>query len=639
MDRAIYDEINVMNVSYGFHFLLYIVMSLLHFFSLWKLYWFSTAIFIFFITFSLFDLLLLFYPILPLVLTYKILSRIELTKTFKNISLIFIIISALFGLVISIILWINVKDSSLFFKEYPYNYPSSENDYKKYTDEIINAKNDKKKNKLCETRRCFLQSENTEEAYSYKYICNFDSSDDFSIELNKIYTKTTPSGEEVSSENLITCSKLNSTIEEIEKMNIDKYQKLFYNLCNEKYESLYKCDRFEKPKNLKLKKNYKCPKKNYITVSYLFGVFTIITDIILTFIPWSFDYSSYKAIVKISEPDDSNDDSQSNSHQNNTNQCSFQNDNSFTDNNLNLNYNENRNGNNNEEEVKKEYERAPTETIIIAPSKEKEENVKKIEIKKKKNIEVSKNLENVENNENLQKAIISKGKKIKDINFVSISSGSNNENTIKTITKKKPEELENSVKIKKINNISKTSETKISKTNNINKRKINVDEKTKLKLNISAKILSKKNANTDKIESNEIKKNNFTTIVMDGKKPELSPSKNNSLKINTLKEAIDDELEDNEVIIPSIEEKSNTNQIFINSILGENSHFMNSIKNDVINGSGNISGNIPSDIISGKGKGGNLSKTDERRMNKKAKRKIVLISSNSGGINESDEKK
>ena len=66
---------------------------------------------------------------------------------------------------------------------------------------------------------------------------------------------------------------------------------------------------------------------------------------------------------------------------------------------------------------------------------------------------------------------------------------------------------------------------------------------------------------------------------------------------------------------------------------------MNSIKNDVINGSGNISGNIPSDIISGKGKGGNLSKTDERRMNKKAKRKIVLISSNSGEINESDEKK
>ena len=284
MDRAIYDEINVMKVSYGFHFLLYVVMSLLHFFSVWKLYWFSTAIFIFFITFSLFDLILLFYPIIPLVLTYKILSRIELTKTFKNISLIFIISTAIIGLILSILLWINVKDSSLFFKECPYNYPNTENDYKKLTDEIINS-NDKKKNKLCETRRCFLQSENIEDIYSYKYICNFDSSDDFSIELNKIYTKITPSGLELSSTNLITCSKLNSTIEEIEKMDIDNYQKLFYNSCNGKYESLYKCDRFEKPENLKLKKNYKCPKKNYITVSYLFGVFTIITDIILTFIP------------------------------------------------------------------------------------------------------------------------------------------------------------------------------------------------------------------------------------------------------------------------------------------------------------------------------------------------------------------
>ena len=89
-------------------------------------------------------------------------------------------------------------------------------------------------------------------------------------------------------------------------------------------------------------------------------------------------------------------------------------------------------------------------------------------------------------------------------------------------------------------------------------------------------------------------------------------------------------------MIPSIEDKSNTNQIFINSILKESSH-LDTLKNDIMSGSGNMSGNIPSEIISG-GMSGDSGKKDEVKNNKTRKRKIILLSS-SEEINECDEKK
>ncbi len=289
----------------------------------------------------------------------------------------FIFISAGIGLLLSIILWLNIKESSLFYRECPYNYPSSENDHKYFLKELEKA-NNAKKNKMCSRPRCYLQSENLEEKFSHGFICNFDSSDEFPIELNKVYTKISPSGNELQSTSLIECQKLNSTLTDIEKMDINIYEKKFFSICNSKYDSLYKCERFEKPKKLNIKKDYICPAKNYVTVSYLFGVFTIITDILLTFIPWSFDYSSYSEIIKITESENENNESQSQEEEKNiTNKDTEQTEN-IVDNNTNgiLNLNRKRNDN--------EYERAPTETIIIEPNEQKSKSIKKTKNNKNK---------------------------------------------------------------------------------------------------------------------------------------------------------------------------------------------------------------------------------------------------------------
>ena len=581
MDRAIYDEINVMNVSYGFHFLLYIVMSLLHFFSYWKLYWMSKTSLYIFITFSVIDCLLLFYPILPLVLTYRILSKIKLTKIFRNISFIFIFISAGIGLLLSIFLWINIKNSPLFFKECPYNYPSTENDFQKLVNKIQNAKDEKKQNKLCTTRRCFLQSQNDEEIYAYNYICNFDSSDDFLIELNKIYTKTTPLGNQLESENLIQCKKFNITTEDLEKMDIDKYQKQFYNFCNNKYESLYKCERFEKPEILNLKNNYNCPKKNYVTVSYLFGVFTIITDIILTFIPWSFDYTSYKEIVRVTEQDNnSNNDSQSQENNRNiSNNVTGQNSNSGNSNSvvsnvLNLNTNKN-----------EEFVQTPTETIILVPSNENKK------LNKERNNSVEDNIQNI---------TIKKGNKKKEQN-------NKNENN-KIVTKKifkKPIENENLKSQKK------------NKIFGMKKTYFDDDSHKDLKNTTMNNYGNQKYYN--KISLNEIncKNDNYSTGRIKHKMKHATIKKN----INYLNE---------NNYIPCIDIQNNDENLNVNHEV-KKSENLKSLKSDMKTRAGSTSGNKRSDGLSRGTISGDLSKLTNRRMaaisnlkSRKSKRMIIF---------------
>ena len=551
-----------------------------------------------FVIFSLVDCLLFFYPILPLVLTYRILSKIKLTKLFKNISLIFIFLSAGIGLLLSIFLWMNIKDSSLFLKECPYNYPSTETDIQKLVNEIQNTKDNKKLNKLCSSRRCFLQSENTEEIYAYNYICNFDSSDDFLIELNKIYTKITPLGNELESEHLIQCRKFNATITDIKKMDIDENQKQYYNLCNNKYESLYKCSRFEKPKLLTLKKNYNCPNKNYVTISYLFGVFTIITDIILTFITWSFDYSSYKEIIRIAEPDiDSSNDSQSqeNNNRNISNNVTDQNSNnennhsnSVAGNVLNLNVNKN-----------EEFEHSPTETIIIAPSKQSRK------LKQEKNNSIEGNIQNI---------IIKKSRKKKEQN----NENENNKIVIKK-TIKKPTECDNLVN---------------GKTNKIlGMKKIYFDDESYKDLkNTTMNNYGIKIHYNDKISLNEInlKNDTYSTGRIKNKEKYTIIKKN----INYL---------DENNFIPCIEIKNNAEKLYVNNRKINNNENLKSLKSDIMTNTGSTNGNKMSEIVSGT-VNDDLSKFDNKQKKvisnlKARKNKLMVIFSSEENLETENQKK
>ena len=365
MDTLIYEEMKIMNISYIFHFLLYIFMSILHLLSYLKIFWTNLISKYIFISTSFIDFMLLIYPAIPLFLTYRILSNKKLTNRFKNLSLTFLFISFALGITNSVSLWINVNKSSILYRECPYNY--NQNNLQNFLNEINDEKENENLNDICTKRRCIFTEENLNDLYPYSYMCNYDSSDDFSIELGKTYSRRAPNNELYSTSKIIYCENLSN--ENLFNLNTNNDINNFMNTCSN-YIMFYKCYRFNTPENFKISEEYECPDKKYVTYSYLFGIFTIILDIILSFIPWSFVFNSYKSILKINE-DNMNNIERERRERNNrnvTNPSSNEYNNSSNSNNSHSNMSSSqRNDEIAQDNSKKELDRQETKTIIVGP--------------------------------------------------------------------------------------------------------------------------------------------------------------------------------------------------------------------------------------------------------------------------------
>ena len=365
MDTLIYEEMKIMNISYIFHFLLYIFMSIMHLLTYLKIFWTNVISKYIFISTSFIDFILLIYPAIPLVLTYRILSNKNLTNLFKNLSLTFLFISFALGIANSVSLWINVNKSSILYRECPYNY--NQNNLQNFLNKINDENENSNLNEICKKRRCIFTEENLNELYPYSYMCNYDSSDDFSIEIGKTYSRIAPNNEVYSTSKIIYCENLSN--ENIFNSNTNNDINNFINTCSN-YIMLYKCYRFNTPENFKIAEEYECPDKKYVTYSYLFGIFTIILDIILSFIPWSFVFNSYKSILKINEDNMNNIERErrERNNRNMTNPSSNDYNNSSNSNNSHSNMSSSqRNDEIAQENSKKELDRQETKTIIVVP--------------------------------------------------------------------------------------------------------------------------------------------------------------------------------------------------------------------------------------------------------------------------------
>ena len=365
MDTLIYEEMKIMNISYIFHFLLYIFMLIMHLLTYLKIFWTNVISKYIFISTSFIDFILLIYPAIPLVLTYRILSNKNLTNLFKNLSLTFLFISFALGIANSVSLWINVNKSSILYRECPYNY--NQNNLQNFLNKINDENENSNLNEICNKRRCIFTEENLNELYPYSYVCNYDSSDDFSIEIGKTYSRIAPNDEVYSTSKIIYCENLSN--ENIFNSNTNNDINNFINTCSN-YIMLYKCYRFNTPENFKIAEEYECPDKKYVTYSYLFGIFTIILDIILSFIPWSFVFNSYKSILKINEDNMNNIERErrERNNRNMTNPSSNDYNNSSNSNNSHSNMSSSqRNDEIAQENSKKELDRQETKTIIVVP--------------------------------------------------------------------------------------------------------------------------------------------------------------------------------------------------------------------------------------------------------------------------------
>ena len=370
MDRIeIYKEIRSMQIAYIFHFVFYIILGIEHILMILKIFWDNNNHIKIFISCAIIDIIILFYPIIPLVLMYRIILRKKLTKAFKYISLIILLISFAIGIVINISFWFNLKDTTDFSKECPYNL----NDTKHFL-------NEEKTSERCQKRRCVLESINELEGYPYNYICNYNSQNEYEIDPTKQYPVKSSDGSIYYLKYFIQCEK-KSFIEEliINKNNLDEHNEIFIYLqkCwnNNNIQGFYLCQRYEYPKAFNIKDNYNCPKDNYNVILYLCGIFLIILDVIFAFIPWSLDYKSYSKLVLFDNNENENlgldneqqrerhNETNTSSHNQNLNNAEGNNNQDGNDiNNQNNNLAHENNGRNNEND----FIHQPTETIIIA---------------------------------------------------------------------------------------------------------------------------------------------------------------------------------------------------------------------------------------------------------------------------------
>lgn len=224
-------------------------------------------------------------------------SNLKNLKIFKNLTLIVGIICFLLGFYFCIIIWLNTIGSPDFSKECAFNYSLEEleNIFSNYLGDNNTFNNDLKTK--CKNRKCILFDENLEYKYPYQYLCNYDASQDFINTQNKIYTRTTPSNNLFSSDEIIKCQTKNN-IYATDKIGSNILLNKYVNICHNTV-IFYNCSRFYKPKEYPVDEDDVCPNSQYFYLLYILCVVSFIIDIIIVILPWIIEYFTYKKLVNL----------------------------------------------------------------------------------------------------------------------------------------------------------------------------------------------------------------------------------------------------------------------------------------------------------------------------------------------------
>ncbi len=290
MDRIeIYQEVKAMKLSYSFHFALYSVMLAIHIFILVQIFWLKKYFQLIFLVTSLIDALFLLYPIIPLIFMYRIILKKYLTKIFKIVSFCFILLSIFIGIILNMSFWINRAKTINFTRDCPFNFNQGKLNQLNSDIESNNFSSKKIKD-LCNERKCFLDYSDFEEKFPYNFICNYNSSQEFKFQL-EAKQRISPKGISYYSNNIILCEP--KQFSEL-KAKVNNKINIFFEKCSQYLESIYICKRFEDYEHFDIEYDFSCPSTKYPSVQISLGVFCIIFDLIFAFIPWSFDYRSYK---------------------------------------------------------------------------------------------------------------------------------------------------------------------------------------------------------------------------------------------------------------------------------------------------------------------------------------------------------
>ena len=288
------EEIKPLIFNYVFHFIIFVLILILHIVIYMKIYWLYPSLSVLFQLGTYLNIVYFLYAIFPFILLLKKNYRKKLIIFIKKITFIFILITALFGLMISIVMLINLLNSSTFCRECPFNLNIA------HLNSVIGpyygktVSNDDIKDK-CSSRRCVLDSENIDEEFPDLYVCNYDPSDEY--DSDELYIRQFPNGTEITSNKQIKCYTISPNFNNIEFNHIEMHY--YLDLCYY-YSDFYRCSRFNKPeKYYNLDLNNNCPETNYLILIYILCALIIIMDLVISFLPWGVEFMSLKRIVNI----------------------------------------------------------------------------------------------------------------------------------------------------------------------------------------------------------------------------------------------------------------------------------------------------------------------------------------------------
>lgn len=286
------EEIKPLTYCYIFHFIFYTLLFILHYTLYYKIYWLNgilTKIFIFITYFGIIFYIIPAFQMMLLCIKY---FKLKIFRIFKKISLIFFILSITIGLMTFIIFLFNTIKSKKFCKECPLSYTL---DNLNYTFSNLNKENSEEDN--CHLKRCILFSQNINEKYAYSYLCNYEIKEENEIKEKNEFKRKLPNGTEIISNNEFICYELWPTYTQI-SFNSNIYYN-YLDLCSY-YTKFYICERFSEPENYYIMQNdEQCPEDNYMIFLYILSVLIIITDIIISLLPWLIEYLSFKRILEI----------------------------------------------------------------------------------------------------------------------------------------------------------------------------------------------------------------------------------------------------------------------------------------------------------------------------------------------------
>ena len=260
------------------HFIFYSVIIIFNFVLIKEIIWLTKILYyLFFSGINLYIICFLI-PVIPMFfIVLKKLKKKNILKM-RQLTLIFCVIAIILGLFFSIILTINIIESSDFNKECPFNIPITD---------IINKTQ-------CTNRICILNYEDFENKFPYEYFCNYNAKKYFEEEEGEeLYRRTINDTLNFTSDNQIICEKYEFNGYIFQNNIINNY----LSICDSVEKEFYICQRFFEHKKYDIENNYKCPDDNYLKYAYIFCILNILFNLILSFVPWKIELNIYDKVI------------------------------------------------------------------------------------------------------------------------------------------------------------------------------------------------------------------------------------------------------------------------------------------------------------------------------------------------------